>query len=85
MTRGVFSLRELVRRADFENSASWCVVSGLGAIRFPVVWGNTWGFVPKIGAQGPLLILFILLPTFQMLPKSFRKSSKARRLVFDFS
>ena len=28
-----------MRRADFENSTKWCVVSELGAIRFPVVWG----------------------------------------------
>ncbi|RVX00704.1 hypothetical protein CK203_030386 [Vitis vinifera] len=33
MARGAFSLRELVRRANFENSARWCVVSELGAIR----------------------------------------------------
>ena len=46
MARGAFSLRELVRRADFENSARWCVVSELGAIRFPVVWGDSRGFVP---------------------------------------
>ena len=39
MARGVFSLWELVRRADFENSARWCVVLELGAIGFPVVWG----------------------------------------------
>ena len=37
MARGAFSLRELVRRANFENSAQWCVVSELGAIRFLVV------------------------------------------------
>ena len=46
MARGAFSLWELVRRADFENSARWCVVSELGAIRFPVVWGDSRGFVP---------------------------------------
>ena len=39
MARGVFSLWELVRRADFENSARWCVVLELRAIGFPVVWG----------------------------------------------
>ena len=36
---GVLSLWEPVRRADFENSARWCVVSELGAIDFPIVWG----------------------------------------------
>ena len=37
MARGIFSLWELMRRVDFENSARWCVVSELGAIGFPVV------------------------------------------------
>ena len=39
VSRGVLSLWEPVRHADFENSARWCVVLELGAIEFPVVWG----------------------------------------------
>ena len=58
MARGIFSLWELVRRADFENSARWCVVSELGAIRFLVVWGDSRGFVPINRGPGPFVDTF---------------------------
>lgn len=40
MTRVVFLLGELVRRVDFESCTKRCVISELGAIMLPAVWGE---------------------------------------------